>query len=175
MNFIRPEIRAALLRWSEVLAGIAVAVAGFWFALQAGLFWKALGGLIGLVGLGLAFASWRRMAFGSAQPGPGLVEVDERQISYFAAYEGGVISIDQLARVSAIGPGGSGGALDLTWVLEEDGGGTLTIPNAAAGAQLLFDAFAALPGLDYALAQKALQTRSGESYVIWAKPREALH
>ena len=175
MSLVRPEIHALLMRWSEVLVGLVVGLIGLWFGLRPGFFWQGLGLVIGTVGLGLAYIAWRRLRFNTAQAGPGLVEVDERQISYFAAYEGGAVSIDQLARISAIAPGGGAGSGSLTWVLEEDGGITLTIPHAASGAQLLLDAFAALPGVDYASAQRALETRDGQSYVIWSKPRDALH
>ncbi len=175
MTLVRPEVQSLLMRWSEVLAGLAVGILGVWFATRIGVFWQVLGGIIVLIGLGLAFAGWRRIGFASTRTGPGLVEVDERQISYFAAYEGGVISIDQLARVSAIAPAKGGGPDDLLWVLEEDGGVTLSIPNAASGAQLLFDAFAALPDVNYSNAQKALASRGSDSFVIWTKPLDALH
>lgn len=175
MNLVRTEVKSLLSRWSEVIAGLTVAVLGLWFLTRIGWLWQTLGVLIILVGCALAFTAWRRLGFSSPKAGPGLVEVDERQISYFAAFEGGSVSIDQLARITAIAPQTNGGVDDLTWVLEEDGGITLTIPNAASGAQLLFDAFEALPGVNYASAQKALADRTGQSYVIWTKPMDALH
>lgn len=175
MNFIRPEILQALRRWSEVIAAGIIVLAGFWFVSSSGWIWQVLGGIIVVVGLMLGFAGWRRVRFGALQAGPGLVEVDERQISYFAPYDGGAVSIDMLARITAVSPSKGGGADDLTWVLEEDGGTMLTIPNAASGAQDLFDAFAALPNVDYTSAQKALAHRGGNSFVIWTKPLEALH
>lgn len=175
MNFIRPEVQALLRRWSEVIAAGVIVLVGIWFILSDLWIWQALGVLIAGVGMLLAFAAWRRVRFSALTAGPGLVEVDERQISYFAPYEGGAVSIDFLARITAVGPSKGGGPDDLTWVLEEDGGSMLTIPNAAAGAQDLFDAFAALPDVNYANAQRALEDRSGDSFVIWAKPVTALH
>ncbi len=175
MSFIRPEVRDLLQRWSEVIASAVIMLVGLWFLFTDQWIWQGLGIFIAVVGAILGFAAWRRTRFASLTAGPGLVEVDERQISYFAPYEGGVVSIDMLARITAVAPVKGGGPDDLTWVLEEDGGVTLTIPNAAAGAQDLFDAFAALTDVDYSNAQRALEDRSGDSFVIWSKPRAALH
>jgi len=175
MNFIRPEVQALLNKWREVLAAAGVILAGLWFLTSSQWLWQALGVVITVAGLGLGFVAFRRARFATQADGPGVVEVDERQISYYAPEHGGVVSIEMLARVSAVSPKDSAGPDALNWVLEEDGGTTLVIPNAAAGAQNLFDAFAALPGVDYAKAQKALAEMSGDSFVIWTKPRAALH
>ena len=175
MNFIRPEIRAMFHKWSEVIAACVIAVVGLWLLFSNQWIWQAMGVFIAGVGVILAVTAYRRTKFAALGAGPGMVEVDERQISYFAPFEGGVVSIDLLARITAISPVAGQGADDLTWVLEEDGGATLTIPNAASGAQDLFDAFAALPDVNYANAQKALEDKRGDSFVIWAKPRPALH
>ena len=141
MSFIRPEVRELLTRWSEVIAATLIMLVGLWFLFADQWIWQGLGLIIALIGAILGFAAWRRTRFAALVAGPGLVEVDERQISYFAPYEGGAVSIDMLARVTAVAPVKGGGPDDLTWVLEEDGGVTLTIPNAASGAQHLFDAF----------------------------------
>lgn len=172
---IRPEVLTVLQKYSELLAGLATALIGVWFMTRIGWFWIALGALVVFAGLGLAYTAWRRRAFATDQIGPGLVEVDERQISYLAAYEGGAVSINQLARITAVSNTEGPWAEDLHWVLEEDGGATLTIPNSAAGAEQLFDAFAALDGVDYAAATKAMGSTNHDSFVIWSKPRAALH
>lgn len=172
---IRPEILTLFRRYSEVLMGLMLAGLGGWVLLRSGWFWMLIGGLTLLAGIGLAYIAWRKLAFRSEEIGPGVVEVDERQISYFAAYEGGVVSINQLARISAVTTAQAGRAADVHWVLEEDGGGRLVIPNTAAGAEQLFDAFAALDGVDYASATRAIGALRNESLVIWAKPQTALH
>ena len=172
---IRPEAAAFFKRHSEIFAGLIIALIGLWLATRIGWFWTAIGVIIALMGLGLAFTAFRRLIFKTDQIGPGVVEVDERQISYFSAYEGGTVSIETLARITAITTDEGPWADDLHWVLEEDGGTTLTIPNSAAGAEQLFDAFAALDGVDYSMATKAMGTTSHDSFVIWSKPRAALH
>lgn len=175
MNFIRPEAQALLRKWSEVIGACVITLVGIWLIFSGQWIWQAMGVFIAGVGLVLSVSAYRRTKFTSLAAGPGMVEVDERQISYFAPFDGGAVSIDLLARVTAVSPKAGRGPDDLTWVLEEDGGATLTIPNAASGAQDLFDAFAALPDVNYSNAQKALEDQSGDSFVIWAKPRTALH
>ncbi len=172
---IRPEILALLKKYAEPLVGLAVFAVGFWFLTYVGWFWKVIGAIIIFAGLGLFTTSLRRITFRTDQIGPGVVEVDERQISYFSAYEGGVVSIESLARITAITNDQGPWADDLHWVLEEDGGTVLTIPNSATGSSKLFDAFSALDGVDYSMATKAMGTTQNDSYVIWSKPRAALH
>ncbi len=172
---IRPEILTTLRKYSEVFVGLALAGLGGWILLRSGWFWMLIGGLLLLAGAGLAYIAWRKLAFRSEEVGPGVVEVDERQISYFSAYDGGVVSINQLARISAVTGAKGGPPHDVHWVLEEDGGTRLIIPNSAAGAEQLFDAFSALDGVDYASATRAVGAMKHQSLVIWSKPRAALH
>jgi len=172
---IRPEVLAIFRRYSEVLIGLMLAGLGGWVVLRSGWFWMLIGAAVMIAGLGLAYIAWRKLAFRSKEIGPGVVEVDERQISYFSAYEGGAVSINQLAQISAVTDMRAGQAGQMHWVLEEDGGGKLVIPNSAAGADQLFDAFAALDGVDYASASRAIGAVQSETLVIWSKPRAALH
>ena len=61
------------------------------------------------------------------------------------------------------------------WVLSQPGQADLYIPVNAEGSDLLFDAFAALPGIrtDHLLA--ALNNGADDVVVIWAKRPTALH
>lgn len=172
---IRPELVALFRRYAEVIVGLAIAALGFWLLTRADWFWKLIGGLILAFGLVTFTTALRRITFKTDQIGPGMVEVDERQISYFSAHEGGVVSIEALARITCITTEDGPWAEDMFWVLEEDGGTTLTIPNSATGTEKLFDAFSALPGVDYTMATKAMGSTHNDSYVIWSKPHKALH
>ena len=169
--FLRPEAIAALKRWGEVIAGGVLALMGLWALLSAGWVMQATGAGLILLGAAIAFAAWRRIKFSGFSGGPGVVEVDERQISYFGAYEGGAVSLEMLARVTML----SNSSGQLVWLFEEDGGQSLTIPAAAAGADQIYDALSALPGLDYEAANRAMRAGSHESFVIWAKPQTRLH
>jgi len=172
---IRPEVLAVFRKYSEVILGLVLAGLGGWVLLRSGWFWMLVGAAVMLAGLALAYIAWRKLAFRSNEVGPGVVEVDERQISYFSAYEGGAVSIEALSRITVITNDEGPWAEDMHWVLEEDGGSRLVIPNSAAGAEKLFDAFSALPGVDYTMAARAMGSTQNDSYVIWAKPRAALH
>jgi hypothetical protein len=63
----------------------------------------------------------------------------------------------------------------MVWVFEEDGGNTLQIPASASNIEGLFDAFAALDGVNYdAVTEASKSTQTGE-FVIWSKHRAQLH
>ena len=172
---IRPELLAHFKKYREVIAAIVFAFAGLWAMTWGGWFWQGVGALILLIGAALAYTALRRMRFATDEIGPGVVEVDERQISYFSAYDGGSVSINQLARISIIGNQGGQWGDTKHWVLEEDGGMLLTIPAAASGAEKLIDAFTALDGLNLDRASAALNSSKNDASVIWQRPRTALH
>ncbi|GFE64826.1 hypothetical protein [Litoreibacter roseus] len=175
MSFVRPEIQSAFVKYSEVLAGLVIAAVGVWTLLRSGWLVQALGGAIILIGLAISYTAWRRLNFPTHADGPGLVEVDEREVNYLSAYEGGTVSIDRLARVSAVAAQNSHHGADMVWVLEEDGGQQLVIPSSATGVDQLFDAFAALDGVDYDKANQALAAADNSTFVIWSKTREQLN
>ncbi len=175
MSFVRPEAEAFLKRYAEVFVGSLIAVLGLYNLTRSGLVMQALGVALLIGGIAIAFTAWRRTKFPKADDGPGVVEVDERQISYFSAFAGGAVSIEALARITIrtndTGPFGE----DMFWVLEEDGGNALHIPASATGIEGLFDAFAPLKGVDYnAITQASSGTHSGE-FPIWSKQRAQLH
>ncbi|MCY4335551.1 MAG: hypothetical protein OXC60_12890 [Litoreibacter sp.] len=172
---IRPELTAMFQKYREVIAATAFALAGLWAMTWGGWFWQGVGAIVLLIGAALAYTALRRMRFATDEIGPGVVEIDERQISYFSAYEGGVVSINQLARISIIGNQGGQWGDTKHWLLEEDGGTLLTIPASASGADKLVDAFTALDGLNLDRASAALNSAGAAPQVIWQKPRTALH
>lgn len=141
-DLIRPEARAAIWRWREVLAGLAMAGVGAWFTAGFGLLvW--LGGAVIALAAVLIITGLQRARFRGAANGPGIVTIDEGQLAYFGPLAGGVLSIRDMAQVT-LDPTGH----PLHWQLTDRGGATLTIPATAGGADLLFDVFATLPGFD---------------------------
>lgn len=160
---IRPEVQATLLRWREVLIALALAGFGLWILSWGGLFYRALGGIVGGLGLGLALSAWRRLRFSQSGTGAGMVEVDEGQVSYFGPQTGGIVGLPDLTRIEMI-PMGSARA----WRLVPREGAPLTIPTDAQGAEALFDVIVALPG---ARPQNFLAALSGAAptatQVLW--------
>lgn len=150
---IRPEVRAQFRRWRDALIGLALISAGLWMLAQPAFLVRALGVLVALAGLALAVIGARRARFaGSAAGGPGIVDINERQIVYMAPEGGGFVALDEIASLSLSADGRH-------WLIGASDGSELAVPLAARGAEMLFDAFAALPGIDMARLTRA--TREG--------------
>lgn len=173
MSFIRPEARAQMWRWREVLAGIGLIVLGaFWAVGRGPLVWIGL--VLLVVGAVAVFIGIQRARFRVAGQGPGVVQMDEGQLSYFGPLSGGMIETGAIERV----------VLDNTarpahWVIQA-GDQTLHIPVSAEGAEALFDAFGALPGLRTERMLAELNARRPHAVVIWERaplrpPHALLH
>lgn len=164
MSFIRPEARATLWRWREVLAGSVMAAIGALWAMSSFgvLFWLACG-LAGLGGI-LVVLGVQRTRFRGAGGGAGVVQVDERQVTYYGPLSGGAVALSELGVLSL-----DGRATPAHWQLVPEGGGTLQIPVDAEGADALFDAFSTLPGLRTARLLGALDKPRGVHTVIWRR------
>lgn len=165
MDFIRPELRAALRRWREALAGGAVAGFGLWAVLGPG-------GLVGIVGaaacvisLPLIWTGVQKGRFRGAGQGPGSVDVDEGQITYFGPLTGGAIAVREVRALVLVRAHGQ----SPHWRLSSEEG-DLHIPVDADGADALFDAFSTLPGLRTERMVSALKDGTREDVVIWQRP-----
>ncbi|MFN4203559.1 MAG: hypothetical protein ACK4GM_10935 [Tabrizicola sp.] len=151
MNFIRPELLTALHRWREVLAGAALATFGLWTATRGGYLLTPLGLALLALGAGWALTAYRRIRFQQAGEAPGILRVTEAQIAYFGPRVGGFVSLPDLAEIRLLTLRGR-----RIWKLKQGDGTVLHIPVEADGAEALFDAFAALPGIDMAALVAAL-------------------
>lgn len=167
---IRPELRAALLRHRETLAAAGVAGLGLWIASLGGWLLGPLGLGLCALALGWAATALRRARFARAVTDPGLVEVDEGRIGYFGAGStvlGGYIALADLAEIRLLTLRGA-----QHWRLKTGDGQALLIPVAAAGAPALYDAFAALPGIDMGRLAAALDQRVA-AQSLWHRPARA--
>jgi hypothetical protein len=182
LGVIRPELRAALHRWREVIGLAALALPGLWLMSLGGYLLLPIGALLTLAAAVLAFLAARRMRF--AQPGeaPGVVEVVEGQISYFGPAFGGVMAIADLTELRLVTARGR-----RLWNLKGQEGETLLIPVEAGGATALYDVFAGLPGMGTGQLLAALEghapapgegnlprLQSVDSRVIWRRPARAV-
>lgn len=170
MSFLRPEAMATLARWREAMIGVALVLFAIWWGLGSHGFVRGAALVIGVVGLAVLWGGIRRARFQPSAQGAGVVDVDERQITYFAPEGGHAVSLDALVTVSialhATGP---------AWVFVDETGQALAIPAGAAGADKLYDAVSALPGVDYPALLRAVEAPSPEPRLIWGAPRKALH
>ncbi|WP_420012560.1 hypothetical protein [Tateyamaria sp.] len=169
MSFIRPEATAAMWRWREVLVGIALAVLALWWLAgpQGLLGWVAPVLLVGA--RALIMVGLQRGRFRGAGGGLGAVIVDEGQITYFGPLTGGAVALRELARLSL-----DGAQRPAHWHLEQADGPPLMIPVDAEGADALFDAFAALPGLRTERMLAQMRDTPETAVVIWERPRPTL-
>lgn len=150
-EFLRPDVTAALRRWREVLIALGVIAAGVWIATSPGPIVQGFGWVLAVAGALAMIPAIRRARFRASGEGPGVVEVDERRVIYMGPTHGGAVALDELDHLS-VRRNAEGQA---AWLLVEKDT-LLAIPVDARGAEALFDAFSALPGLS---AQRLLAAR----------------
>lgn len=170
MSFVRPAARAAIWQWREVLMALVV--------LALGAYWGfATGGLITWIGYGLLAIGGALLATGlqrgrfrGNRGGPGVVLVDEGQVTYLGPLTGGAVALGEVTALS-FDPTGR----PPHWVLAQPGQPDLMIPLTAEGSDALFDAFASLPGIRTEHMLRHMKTQAGQPVVIWQKPGLRLH
>ena len=142
---IRPEITETALRYREALGAGVVVLVGLWLMSLGGYVLVPLGAIVAAIGAILTLTAFRRARFAQTVAAPGVVELDERQVSYLAPELGGFISLDELVEIRLLSMRGR-----RMWRLKQSDGQALLIPVDAEGAQKLFDVFTSLPGMDTA-------------------------
>ena len=169
MSFIRPEAKAFFLKWREaIIAGVilmgSLQAASSTTGLVKGLSWATA-----LIGAALFIEGVRRARLPERSGGVGVVEVDERQITYLGPMGGGAISINELIRVKVrttdLGPMAS----DFYWEFTDGAGQRLTIPGDAENAGALFDALTVLPGADYEAVIRASSSTQHADFLVWER------
>ncbi|SLN59121.1 hypothetical protein ROJ8625_02982 [Roseivivax jejudonensis] len=158
---IRPGAEAALRRWAETLIGAAVVLVGLLWVPRGG---GALGWVVAAGGLALAVAGAQRARFGAGGGGPGIVSVTEGRIAYFGPRDGGIADLDAITALTY-----EPQARPAAWRLDRAADAPLVIPANAEGAERLFDAFAALPGLDTEAVLRARRSAADGPVVIWRR------
>lgn len=164
MSFIRPEARAMLWTWRELIAAATLALIGLRWVIWSFGFWQVTGWVLILLSVIAAVIGGQRLRFRLGGRGPGVVKVDEGQIAYFGPLTGGAVAASELERLR----------LDHTakpahWMLEQQGQPPLAIPVNAAGADVLFDVFASLPGLKTERMLEELHRKGPHQVVIWER------
>lgn len=170
MAFIRPEILNGLWRWREALIGAFVAACGtYWAVSQQGVL-AAIGISLAIVGALILFAGIQRTRFRVGAGGPGVVQIDERMVTYYGPLDGGSVSIDTLTSVEL-----EPRSKPASWVLTDAAGQPLNIPTNAENAEALFDVFAALDGIRTENMLTQLRANPEERVVIWNQSQRRLH
>ncbi|MBF9030696.1 hypothetical protein HKCCE3408_09870 [Rhodobacterales bacterium HKCCE3408] len=165
MSFVRPEVARLIQRWREPIAALLAAALGLWIASRPGgpVLPAAGWALVAIAAVFLPVAI-RRARFTATGDGPGVVTLTEGRVTYMGPYDGGTVSLDE---IRSLGIGGRRG--ERRWLLRE-GAERLEIPVDALGAEVLFDAFSRLPGLNSARLIEALEASEPASRILWQRP-----
>jgi len=165
MSFIRPEVKAEIVRWREAIIGAGL--------MGLGLYWN-LGTMLGLLtwvgllviflGAALFFAGLQKGRSRLGGGGPGVVQIVERRIGFFGPLNGGVVDLESITSLT----------FDPTehpphWVITHESGPALHIPINAEGADSLFDAFASLPGLSPGRVASVSRQEGMHQVVLWRR------
>jgi hypothetical protein len=170
-DFFRPEVRAFFWRWREVLLAGVVLALGVWWALTGIGINRWLGYIFCAIGIGWAVAGIQRARFAQGGDGPGVVQLRERRLAYFGPLDGGVIDIEDLARLE-IDPSSQPAP---SWVLTGIDGMQIAIPINAAGADALFDVFATLPDIKTSVVLDVLSHTPDARATVWSRVKPLLH
>jgi len=167
MTLFRPKVKAWLGRWGESTGSALLVIFGLWMlrhgVLRYNWMTELVGGAFTLLGGAVFWASFQRSRFAGYAKGTGLVEVTERQISYLTSGGGNSVDLEALTRLEMR----SSLYFGRVWVLKQSEGATMFIPVDATGSEKLFDAFAALPGIDVARLIAAAHAKGDHRDVIW--------
>lgn len=163
-ELLRPEARAALWRGREVIVGIGVTGLGLWWALTSFGILQWLGWGLAALGTGLVLGGVQRWRFRQEGRGPGILRIDEGRVAYMGPLTGGTADLDAVRRLRLDRRG-----TPAHWLLET-GDEVLAIPVTAEGAEALFDAFVALPGLKRGRMIELLNEEARDIVTVWTRP-----
>ncbi|WP_420859722.1 hypothetical protein [Marivivens marinus] len=169
-EFLRPEARAALWRWRELLTALSVLALGLWWGLTSFGVLQWIGWALTLAAVLLAIAGLQKGRFRRGGGGAGIVTIDERRLVYYGPLSGGVMEMGDLTSLE-YDPTGT----PPHWVLRAAGQEPLFVPVNAEGADDLFDLFSALPGMRTQDLLDVLSRTGPARVVIWRRTAALLH
>ena len=170
-DFIRPEVRAVFWRWREVILAGVVLLLGIWWVLTGVGINQWLGFIFAAIGIAWGVAGVQRVRFAQDGDGPGMVQIRERRLTYYGPLDGGVIDVEDLAKLE-IDPTSHP---EPSWILTGIDGHRLAIPINAAGADDLFDVFAALPDIKTNTVLDVLSRTPDARVTVWNRVKPLLH
>lgn len=164
-EFIRPEAKATLWKYREALFALGVAAFGIWVIVIGHGVVPWIGAVFVLLGAVLLVAGVQRARFRQGDNGPGVVQITERRLTYFGPLNGGGIDVGDIMSVG-FDPTGHPAPY---WVLRDPQNAEIAIPVSAKGAEMLFDTFALLPGMQTDAVLQVLETPPNQRVVIWSR------
>lgn len=169
MSFVRPEAAAAIKRWREAGFGAVVLMFNLQLASSSSGTLNAIAWVGVLLGAALFVEGVRRARLPDKAGGVGVVEVDERQITYLSPHGGGAMSLEELARITVRTTPEGPGSSDFFWEFNDRNGQSLTIPGDAENATAIFDALTALPGANYEAVIAASGSSERGEFLVWER------
>ncbi|GAA3861423.1 hypothetical protein [Celeribacter arenosi] len=168
---IRPEMRASIWRWREVIGAVGMLALCLWMALSFFGVMAWIGWILVVVLSVYIFAAVQRVRFSAGSGGYGVVEIDEGVISYLLPHGGGQIEIASMSSVVLL-PASRGPA---HWQLDAADQSPLLIPLDAIGAEQLFDVFVNLDGIETEKMLRQIKAAPDQPVIIWRNRKLALH
>lgn len=169
MSFIRPPVVTHFTKWREAYFAGFIMGLGCWAFLQGqstlNLVLQAIGLIIALAGIIFLRTAIQRIRFRKSQKAPGMVDVTEREISYFGPMHGKTISLECLNKIELR----ESEAYASIWVLHHTEGDPMIVPTTAKGSDRLFDAFVSLSGVKMDVLVSAINQVPIHSQVIWER------
>ncbi|MBL4751820.1 MAG: hypothetical protein JKX71_14795 [Amylibacter sp.] len=169
MSFIRPPVVAHFTKWREAYFVTGILLFGIWLYLRGSaslnLILQGLGLLVSLAGIILLRTTIQRIRFKRGQKAPGMVDVTEREISYFGPMHGKTISLESLNKIELR----ESEAYAAIWVLHHSEGDPMIVPTTAKGSDRLFDAFTSLSGVKMDVLVAAINQTPIQAKVIWQR------
>lgn len=169
MSFIRPPVREHFAKWREAYFVAGILILGCWTFLRGyatlNLVLQGIGLILSLVGILLLRTAIQRIRFRRSQKAPGMVDVTEREISYFGPLHGKTVSLESLNKIELR----ESEAFASIWVLHHSEGDPMIVPTTAKGSDRLFDAFTSLSGVKMDKLVEALNQVPIHSQVIWER------
>lgn len=170
VSFVRPEAVSYFRNYRGFILAVMILMLGFIILFTSFGMTRAAGGFFVIVGILVGHDTYRRLKFPSGKGGLGVVEVDERRVSYLSGGVETSISIDLLDRVELHRKLNG----RVTWIFYGPDG-RLSVPGDSEGTDALFDALIALPGINYSQAEASVQAEGPDVFLIWQRNRMKLH
>lgn len=169
MSFLRPDAVRVLSVWLEsIFIAVGLILFGFLTWRSTGAILPLIYGAITIVSAVLLFVAIRRARIsGPTTVNSGYVEIDERQISYFYLGQSWSVSLNDLTSVVIETTNDGPAADDVFWVIRDQFGSVVRIPNTAGGHENLFDAVSALNGVSFEQITKAMASTTPAIFTIW--------
>lgn len=169
MSFIRPPVVAHFSKWREAYLVAIVLLFGFWLFMRGSaslnLILQGVGLVVTVAGIFMLRATIQRIRFKRSQKAPGIVDVTEREISYYGPMHGKTISLDSLQKIELR----ESEYFAASWVLHNTEGDPMIVPTSAKGSERLFDAFSSLSGVKMNDLVAAINMVPIHNQVIWQR------